>query len=180
MGSIADQPINQNLLQAARFQLQFDRLPYISFFVKQANIPGLATNPPEQPTIFKNIPRAANKLHVEDFAIKFMVDEPLWSWTSLHDWLCGITFPDSFEEYKNLSLQQRLQFQSINNSQPQYSDCQLMIFTNKNNPILKLNFKNMFPVSLSGITLDNDTNANYIPTAVATFQYENYYINRQV
>ena len=40
------------------------------------------------------------------------------------------------------------------------SDATLMIMTNKNNPTVKVNFRNVYPTSLSGVSFDTkDTDA---------------------
>ena len=175
--SINANPADQNLLQGATFQLSFSRLPYIQFFIQKINIPGIITNPQTQPTPFINAPLPANKMTYERLSITFAVDEALWSWTSLHDWLKGLTIPESFQEYKNLSMQQRIQMQS---STPQYSDCILTVLTNKNNPIISFHFSEVFPVSLTGIDFNVQADATQIITATGEFAFTNYDVNRQV
>lgn len=170
-------PIDQNLLQSSKFALSFFRLPYIQFFLQEINLPGIMTNSATQVTPFIDVPLPADKMSYENFSMTFLIDEPLWSWTSVNDWLKGVTFPDSFDEYKNLSLQQRLQ---LGNKQPQYSDAVLTLFTNKNNPILTINFQDLFPVSLTGISLSVKDDATVIKTATAEFKFTNYKISRQV
>ena len=177
ISAINANPVDQNLLQASTFQVTFSRLPYPTFFVQQANLPGISTVPPEQTTTFVTVPKAPGHMTYERFVMTFAVDEELWSWTSIQDWLKGMTIPDNFQEYRNLSLQQRLQMQS---EFPQYSDAILTILSNKNNPILSVQFKDMFPISLSSIQFDTKQDASNIITATAVFAYATYYVNRQV
>ena len=55
-----------------------------------------------------------------------------------------------------------------------YSDAFLMILSNKNNPILNVNFQNVFPVSLSGLDYTQGaTDVDYM-TAEVTFKYQIY------
>ena len=49
-----------------------------------------------------------------------------------------------------------------------------MIMTNKNNPTVKVNFKNVYPTSLSGVSFDTkDTDAQNL-TATMTMSYDYY------
>jgi hypothetical protein len=55
-----------------------------------------------------------------------------------------------------------------------YSDAFLMILSNKNNPILNVNFQNVFPTSLSGLDYTQGaTDVEYM-TADVTFKYQIY------
>jgi hypothetical protein len=177
MGALQLNPNDQNLLQGSKFSLSFVRLPYIQFFLQEVNIPGITTNPTQQPTPFIDAPVPADKMVYERLDMTFLLDEPLWAWTSVNDWLKGLTFPESFDQYKNLTLQQRLQTQ---NAKPQYSDAILTVFTNKNNPIIQLNFIDVFPVTLSSITLSTKAPATDVLTASASFAFTNYTIQRQM
>jgi hypothetical protein len=170
-------PTDQNLLQASKFAMSFVRLPYVQFFVQAVNIPGISTTPAVQQTPFIDAPVPGEKMRYDSFRMTFLVDEPMWSWTSVNDWLKGVTFPDNFQQYKNLSMQQRLQ---VANKKPQYSDGILTILTNKNNPILTINFVDMFPTSLSSIEMSTKDDASIIITATAEFAFTNYNISRQV
>ena len=58
-----------------------------------------------------------------------------------------------------------------------YSDAFLMILSNKNNPIIEVNFHNVFPTSLSALDFSQDaTDVEYL-TASAEFSYQVYEIN---
>lgn len=172
---VSNNPSDQNLLQPSKFTLSFTRLPFIQFFCSSVNLPGLSTNPTKQPTPFIDGPVPGDKLTYDPLTITFLLDEPLWAWSSINDWIKGYAFPENFDQYKQLSLQQRLQ---TNNSKPQYSDAILMIMSNKNNPILEVHFKDLFPTSLSGVEFDNKLSAENIMSARASFVFTNYSIKR--
>ncbi len=58
----------------------------------------------------------------------------------------------------------------------QYSDATLTILSSLNNPIARVEFTNMFPVSLSDIFFDTKQSADDIITADATFVYDQFKI----
>ena len=52
-----------------------------------------------------------------------------------------------------------------------------MVLSNKNNPIVEVNFQNIFPISLGGLDFtQNVTDVEYV-TATADFAYQIYEIN---
>ena len=53
-----------------------------------------------------------------------------------------------------------------------YSDATLTILSNKNNPVLNVNFSNVYPVSLSALQYTNDQSDTQYMSATATFQYQ--------
>jgi len=168
-------PQDQNLLQGSKFTLNFDRLPYVEFFVQNVNIPGMKVNNLTQPTPFRNAPIPGNKIEYDNLIMEFIIDEQLLSWLSIRNWMSGYSFPESFEQYKNLSMQEKIQ---ISGSKPQYSDASLTIMTNKNNPIITFSFSDVFPVSLGGIELSTKNSALNVKTCMAEFQFTNYDIKK--
>lgn len=170
-------PQNQNLAQASKFLLSFDRLPYITWFCKRANIPGISAGEAVQVNPLIDAPLPGDKMVYAPLEITYLLDEELYSYTTLLDWIKGITFPDSFQEYKKLSLQQKLQMQN-SHVRPQYSDATLTVLTNKNNPVMTVKFIDVFPIAISGIDFDTSVSAETILTATGTFKFTNYHIER--
>jgi len=174
---ISTNPTNTNLAQASKFLLSFERLPYLTYFCSKVNIPGINSGTATQQTPFIDRPVPGDKMIYTPLEITFLLDEPLWSWTTIQDWIKGITFPENFAQYKNLSNQQRIQLQ-VKNSTPQYSDATLTVFSNKNNPILTVNFTDVFPISISSIQFDTAQPATDVMKADATFRFTNFDISR--
>ena len=174
--SISLQPGNQNLAQSAKFQLNFSRLPYVTFFCMAANIPGISLEPLPHKTLFVQLYVPGDKIMYENLEVKFIVDEDYRSWQSVHDWIRGMTFPENFQEYDNLKLQSRNQL-TINKT-PQYSDAILSVYTNKNNPHIRVQYIDCFPVSLSSIEFDTENDADHIIYATASFKFAYYNLIR--
>ena len=56
---------------------------------------------------------------------------------------------------------------------PTLSDATLIILTSKNNPVIEVRFKDLFPTSLTGLTYDQQADdVNYL-TATVSFEYLN-------
>jgi hypothetical protein len=56
----------------------------------------------------------------------------------------------------------------------QYSDAALTLYTNKNNPNVRVKFKDCFPVALGSIEYDVEKSAETPVTCSASFRYSLY------
>lgn len=152
----------------------------MSWFCSKVNLPGInMAGEPAQVTPFIDAPLPGDKMTYDPLTITFLIDEQMYSWTTIQDWIKGVTFPDNFNQYKNLNLQQQLQLQQkITGGKPQYSDAMLTVFSNKNNPVLSISFIDVFPISLSPVEFSVAESATDIITGTASFKFTNYNINR--
>ena len=170
--------INKNLLQGSKFKLVFDRLPNVSFFVTSTNVPGitLTENSVVSPFVDRTAP--GDKIDYETLDVEFLVNEDLSPWKEIHEWIRALGFPTNFEEYRNLPALARTQaLANLNVSKPQYSDCSLTIYTNKNNPAARVHFKEVYPISLTGIDFAAKMTADEVITASVRFRYAYYDLN---
>ena len=174
--SISTLPTNTNLAQASKFLLSFARLPNLTYFCTKVDVPGISVDSASQPTPGVTAPVPGNKFVYDPLNIRFLLDENLYAWTSILDWMKGYGFPENSDQYKNLNLQQRLQL--ADKDKMQYSDAILTYFTNKNNPVLQVKFYQIFPVSLTPINFDAAQSALEVLSATAMFKYTNYEIIR--
>ena len=175
MVAIKRNPQNTNYLQPTKFTVVFPKISTVTYFCTKTNIPQLSSNQTIQPNPFVDLKRPGDKLQYGTFDIEFIVDEDMWSYQVLHDWIRGYTFPCSFDEYKNMD---RKSFYSLYSPQPQYSDAFLTILTGLNNPKLSVKFVDAFPVSLSQITFDTSSSAEETIHASASFVYQLFNIER--
>ena len=160
-------PENTNPLQPTKFILTFDRIPTTQYFCQSVNIPGinLGQAPINSPLLDYYAP--GNKITYNPFNITFLINGDGQSWKDLHDWFRAMASPESFDERNRLS-----NLQSNRNNLKSYSDATLTLLSNLNNPILRINFVNMFPITLSDIMLDTKNSADDVITSDASFMFE--------
>lgn len=177
MSVLTRNPTNKSLLQTNKFKLNFGAIPAITYFCQTVNLPGLSLNEITRDTPFIDLFVPGEKLSYETLNITFLLDEDLMSWMQLHNWIRAITFPTEFDEFKDLD---RLSQVSANRARaglkPQYSDATVTVYTNKNNPNIRINFKDVFPTSLSSIVFNATDTADNIATADASFRFSYYNI----
>jgi hypothetical protein len=164
-----------NYLQPTKFQVTFPRISTVTYFCQEVAIPGISSSPVRQTTPFTDLYRPGDKLVYDTFSMEFILDEELWGWEMIHDWMRGYAFPYSFDEYKNLKYQTD---KVLSQTQPQYSDAQLTVLSALNNPKYNIKFVNIFPISISQVQFNTMASADKPMTAIATFRYQLYNIER--
>ena len=170
--AFARQISNRNFLAPTGFKFTLARTPKVDFLAQSANIPEVAMGVAIQSTYLKDRPVPGDKLQYGDFSLRFIVDEDLINYTEIHDWLRGLTYPDSIEEYSNWIAGDEL------GSDPNTSDGSLLIYNSSFRVNSKINFRGHFPVSLSTIPFDSSsTDVEYV-VAEAAFKYDIYDIEK--
>ena len=184
---MARQPDKLDYASPTQFKFGIHQLPKVEFFTVSASIPSIGLGVVTVETPFKDIPVMGDKLTYENLSITFIVDEYLENYISLHNWMRGIGFPTDRKEFRT--------FRDVTSNTPaggkapsvdlvgaavpdkaMYSDAYLMVLSNKNNPIIEVDFHNIFPVSLGALEFTQTaTDVEYI-TVDAEFAYEIYEI----
>jgi hypothetical protein len=165
MSAILRVPQNTNPLQASKFLLTFTRIGAIPFFCQSINLPGVSLGEVVRPSPFLDMYSPGTKLQYELLNISFIIDEELQGWKNLYDWFVSIADPDGFEKRR---VNQEIQ------SKKNYSDATLSILSALNNPVMRIEFTNIFPTSMSDISFDTTTSAETILTVTATFRFQSY------
>lgn len=178
MSALTRNPPNLDLLQSTKFRLTFDRLPEMTYFCQSANFPGVSLTEIPRQTPFVELYVPGEKIIYDTLNITFLVDEDLYAWTTIHDWIRGLTFPEKFEEYVDLIRKSEPFATRSLGGKPQYGNAILTLFTNKNNPNFRIKLVDVFPTSLSTIILNTQDTAENVITADATFRFSYYTYER--
>mgnify|MGYP003121420256 FL=1 len=181
------QPDQLDYASPTQFRFGIHQLPKVEFFTVSANLPGISSGTVTYATPFKDIPTMVEKLVYENLSINFIVDEYLENYISLHTWMVGIGFPDKRSQFSTFrdvtsntpAVSDTPSVDTVGRASPDramYSDAFLQILSNKNNPIVEVNFENMFPISLSALEFTQTaTDVEYM-IATAEFAYQLYEI----
>jgi hypothetical protein len=178
--ALSRNPAKIDLLQSTKFRLTFDRLPSMTWFCQSVNFPGVSLTEIARQTPFVDLYSPGEKLVYDTLNVSFLVDEDMQAWFQVHDWIRALTFPTNFGEYINLSRVS--QSQNIKATTKavgtQFSDATVTLYSNKNNPKIRINIVDAFPTSLSSINLSAQDTADNIITADATFRFSYYEYER--
>ena len=176
MTALTRTPTNTDLLQSTKFRVTFDRLPGATYYCQAANLPGVSLTEIVRPTPFIDLFVPGEKMIYDSFNITFLIDEDLRAWTELHDWIRGITFPTEYEEY--LTLQNNSGAPIYNRATVglpyAYTDAFLTIYTNKNNPNVRIKMFDVFPTTLGSLIFNTGDSSENIVVADATFRFSYY------
>ena len=115
-----------------------------------------------------------NKISFGDLSIRFMVDEDLENYMEIQNWIRGLGYPETLQEFDKLEKEAVLPSNYGRVGDNIYSDGTLQILSSNLVAKFNVNFKDMFPYSLSTITFDaTDTDIEYF-TADVSFKYTIY------
>ena len=175
MATRTSQLENRNFLAPVGFKFSLQRSPGVAFFCNQANIPDLNLGVTEQPTYLRQIPTPGDMIDFGDLNIRFLVDEDLTNFMEIQNWIRGLGFPESIQEFRDLETSGTVPRRDyVQSGQDIYSDGTLQILSSNFNAKFIVNFKDLFPVSLTTLTFDaTDTDIEYF-TADVTFKYTSY------
>jgi hypothetical protein len=166
---------NRNFLSPVGFNFTLAKEPKISFFCNSARIPEITLSLVQQPTYLKDIDVPGGKLQYGDLSLRFLVDEDMMNYMVIHNWLTGLGFPESTQDYRDLLTNQDDLTQPLDPKRA-FSDGSLYILDSNYNTNAIVKFKDLFPVSLTSLEFDStQTDIQYF-TAEVSFKYTIYSI----
>ena len=182
---------NRNFLSPVGFKFTLAKNSKVSFFCNSARIPEITLSLNTQSTYLKNIDVPGDKLTYGDLSLRFLVDENLENYMVIHNWLTGLGFPETTQQYDDLitTPNDQTQPQDPNSLLTQYSDItqpqdplrgfidgSLYILNSNYNTTAIVKFKDLFPMSLTSLDFDaTQTDIQYF-TADVNFKYTVYNI----
>ena len=190
--TIQRQPTKLDYVSPTQFKFGIHQLPKVEFFTTTATVPAIALSDVVIPTPFKSIPMQGDQLTFDNLTVNFIVDEFLENYLSLHEWMTAIGFPKNRKQFSDFKTNTSntpatarttastssdigdVQQASPNNAL--FSDATLTILSNKNNPIVNVLFRDLYPVAMSALEYNQAaTDVEYL-TASVDFAYQIYEI----
>ena len=189
MASVKRQPDKLDYASPTQFRFGIHQLPKVEFFSTAATIPAIALSDVIVPTAFKSIPMMGDQLTYDNLSISFIVDEYLENYLSIHEWMTAIGFPKNrtqFSQFKSNTSNTPStasspsrdigDVQKPTSANALFSDATLTVLSNKNNPIVNVFFRDLYPIAMTGLSYNQGaTDVEYL-TAEITFAYQLYEI----
>ena len=165
---------NRNFLAPTGFKFSLKRCPSAAFFCNQANIPSLDLGIAQQTSYLKDLDIPGDKIVFGDLNLRFLVDEDLFNYMEIQNWIRGLGYPEKLSQLKDLAEDGKIKSRFGQAGENIYSDATLQILSNNLVPKFQVFFNDVFPYSLSTISFDaTDTDIDYF-TAEASFKYTIY------
>lgn len=174
------QPEELDYLRPNGFRFLIQSLPKVTYFCQAANIPSMNLGVAVQPTPLVDIPKPGEKLDFGELNIRFMIQEDMANYIELYNWMIALGFPENRRQFQKRFAEQSFRTPEVNNQDvgtlrrtdlPEYSDATLMVLNSNDLPIVRLNFIDCFPVSLSGLDFDVSTGNTQYFVGNAVFKY---------
>ena len=163
---------NRNFLSPIGFKFTLAKYPKISFFSNSTRIPEINMGTAIQPTYLKDLDVPGDKLSYGDFSLRFLVDENMENYMAVHNWLTGLGYPETTQQFKDLTTND----DGISDLKEQFSDGSLHILNSNFRTQAIVKFKDLFPTSLTSLEFEaSDADVNYF-TAEVGFKYTVYNI----
>ena len=170
--NFADDISNRNFLSPVGFNFSLAKEPKVSFFCTSARIPEISLGVAKQPSYLKDIDVPGEKLTYGDLTLRFLVDEDMSNYMAIHNWLTGLGFPETTQDFKDFIIDE----DGIQELQEQFSDGSLNILNSNYRVNAIVKFKDLFPVALTSLEFDTKATDIQYFTAEATFKYTVYNI----
>ena len=174
--AFAKQIDNRNFLSGVGFKFNLSKFPKVDFFSNSARIPELNLELARQASYLENIDIPGERLTYGDFTLRFLVDENMENYISVYNWLKGLGFPESTQEFKDLTTDK----DGIRDPKEAFCDGTLRILNSNYREVAKVKFKDLFPTSLTSLDFDATNTDVQFFTAEATFKYTIYNLSSSI
>ena len=182
------QPDKMDYASPVQFRFKIAKLPQVEFFIQTVNLPGISIGEATVPTPLYDYPVPGDEISFQSLDISFLVDENLNNYKELHDWLSGLGFGKSHQQFADMRATGTDRFPGTAASTaasgtatpgplPEgsiYSDATLTILNSKNIAKTEVRFQNVFPTSIGSLSYDvKASDVDYLQVQ-ASFSYMNY------
>ena len=187
--ALSRQPTVFDYSQQSQFKVFLPLFPTTEWFVVRANIPGVSLGQAVQTTPMIDMPIIGDKLTYDDFYVTFLVDEELKNYTEMHDWLINCAAPETRSQFQGKArpdgIPQRPQTEIMDlilgnvksSDRDLYSNLDLFIMSSKNNPVVKIQMVEAFPISLTNIEYSHQESDVTYAECTATFAFSYFTIS---
>jgi len=163
-------PANINPLSPNGFLLSIKKLPEVSYFAQTADLPDISLGMAEYSNPLLRFAEAGEQLEWGMFQLQFLVDEEMKNYQAIYDWMIGLGYPESNEQYQALLTRNK----DYTETAKAHSDGVLQVLGSNNVAVKSFIFIDMFPTNLSTLQFTTiSTDVTYLVGNV-TFKYSHF------
>lgn len=161
-------PDNTSLLNPGEFRILVHKAPYLSFFTQTVSIPSINLPSASTSNPFTDIHYSGDHIDWEALSVVFLVDEDLKGYMECYNWMRGLGFPATFDEYKTLASDFKY---DKNKWSAIASDISVFTNTGSRKANIEFLFKDAKPIMMSGPTFSTTNEGVPVVTAKVLFDY---------
>ena len=165
-------PTNITPLSPNGFMFNISKLPDISYFCQQVNLPGITLGAPEFGNPFNVQPIPGDTLTYDQLNVQFLVDSNMTNYKAIYNWIIALGFPQSYDQY--ISFVNSDERGALSELARNYSDATLQILSGTNSPSQIVQFFDMFPVAIDSVVFESTNQDVQYVVGNATFRYGYY------
>ncbi len=135
------------------FQVFIEKLPNVQFFVQDIPIPDISAMPGTATTWAGDLPFYPDKIEWDPLTVGFVVDEHWWAYEELFSWLVAVANPENPSKSEMI-----------------HTDLTVLVLNANKIPVLKITYRDAFPINLGGISYNTSGNGTDISGTVQ-FRY---------
>ena len=163
-------PSNINPLSPNGFMFSIQRLPAVSFFCQEVNLPAVSLPAIGMATPFVNYPIAGDIMDFGELNIQFLVDSEMSNYKAIFNWLRGLGFPEDNAQYTEQVTTQIPTAEVAAST----SDATLTILGSNSLPVQTIQFIDLVPVSIDSLTFTSTSQDVQYLIGNASFKYAYY------
>ena len=165
-------PANLNPLSPNGYKFAIDKLPELTYFCQEVTIPDIALGDIFQSNPLTNIAVPGDQVTYGALSISFLVDTQMSNYKAIHSWITGLGFPEDNAQYTNQIASARNP--TTSESGNAYSDGTMTILDNMNNTAATIQFVDLVPITLQGLTFTTTAQDVQYLVGRADFRYTYY------
>lgn len=170
-------PGNINPLYLTGYQFVIQKLPEITYFIQETQVPSITLGESRFGTGVHDIKMPGDTLEFGELQIQFIIDENLSNWNAIYFWMSGLGFPEGhhmYTRYINASINKNLYSENSKG----VSDGTLTLLDSSNNIKQAFTFVDLFPTNLSGLNFTASLTDPQPAVGTASFAYSYYSIDK--
>ena len=149
---------NLNKLTSNRATLEFSSFPNLSFTLQRYPLPGVNLGVAEQSSPLFDKPIYGDKLYFGDLYLEFAVSENMQNWYEVFKWMWGIANPSEHPVSAEFT----------------HVDAVMTIYSSHNNPLVKVTFLDVIPVTLGELDFSEQTSETMEIYCMLVMKYQRY------
>ena len=164
-------PSNINPLSSNGFNFSIHKLPEVSFFCQEVQLPGLSLPAVEVLNPLGYNPFAGDVITWEDLTLQFLIDENMSNYKAIFNWLIGLGFPGDSQQFQDyIDTQDNFGHRLIK----EFSDGTLQILGSNSQPVQTVKFIDLIPTNLNSLNFQStNTDVTYL-IGNATFKFNQF------
>jgi hypothetical protein len=173
-----DTPTEVNPLMRNGFKFAVERIPDITYFCQEANIPEITLQSADMETPYSRIPMTGDKASFSPLVVEFLIDAQFKNYMAMYDWIYEQAFPDYNPQYTRQVQKGRIT-RAISEAKATTSTAVLGVLGNNNQIIASVRFIDCVLISLSGLNFTTINSDSQFLTGTAVFKYQGYTIHSE-